>query len=68
MSNIHSYILSFITILTLSTCSTVQTLPPTLEPEAVIVPPSTDIPLPAVEYIFLQLLFPGKSRYSRSRS
>lgn len=54
MSNIHSYILSFITILTLSTCSTVQTLPPTLEPEAVIVPPSTDIPLPAVEYIFLQ--------------
>ena len=54
MSNIYNYILSFITILTLSTCSTVQTLPPALEPEAVIIPPSTDIPLPPVEYIFIQ--------------
>lgn len=54
MSNIQSYILSIITILTLSTCSAVQSLPPAPELEAVITPPSTEIPLPAVEYIFLQ--------------
>lgn len=54
MSNIYSYILSFTTLLTLTTCSAVQTLPPSTEQEVVIVPPSTDIPLPSVEYIFLQ--------------
>ena len=37
MSNIYSYILSFTTLLTLTTCSAVQTLPPSTEQEVVSV-------------------------------
>lgn len=66
MSNIYSYILSFTTLLTLTTCSAVQTLSPSTEQEVVIVPPSTDIPLPSVEYIFLQPTPElGKTEYAR---
>lgn len=56
MSKIYCYILSIIILLTLSTCSSVlsvQSPAPVSEQEVVISPPSTEIPLPTVDYIFL---------------
>lgn len=53
MCTIYNYILSIIAILTLTTCSAVQSLSSIPEQEIVIIPPSTEIPLPTAEYIFI---------------
>lgn len=56
MPKIYSYILSFITLLTLSTCSSVLSVPSSStvsDQEIVLCPPVTEVPLPKIDYIFL---------------
>lgn len=68
MPKIYSYILSFIILFTLNTCTTVQsTHSPLLvsEQEVLITPPSTEIPLPTVNYILLPTPELGKTEYAR---
>lgn len=68
MSKSYSYILSIITLITLNTCTTVQSLqspPPVYEQEVVVTLPSTEIPLPTVNYIFLPTPELGKTEYAR---
>lgn len=69
MSNIYSYILLFLTLITLSTCSQVLSVqsPPSLsDQEMVILPPSTEIPLPKIDYLFFpQTPELGKTEYAR---
>ncbi|WP_233587669.1 M23 family metallopeptidase [Parabacteroides sp. AF18-52] len=69
MPKIYSYILSFITLITLSTCSSVlsvQSPLPVTAQEVAIAPPASEVPLPKVDYIFLppapEL---GKTEYAR---
>lgn len=69
MPNIYCYIVSFILITTLTTCSSTQSIqvsPTTTGQEIVVSPPTTDIPLPTIEYIFLpQVPELGKTEYAR---
>lgn len=56
MPKIYSYILSLIILITLTTCSTVlsvQTPPSVSDQEIVMSPPTSEVPLPKVDYIFL---------------
>lgn len=56
MPKIFNYILSFTILITLSTCSSVQSIQsPSLasSQEVMIIPPSTNIPLPTVDYLYL---------------
>lgn len=68
MPKIYSYILSLITLFTLNTCTTVQSIQsplPASEQEVFITPPSTKIPLPTVNYIVLPTPELGKTEYAR---
>lgn len=68
MPKIYSYILSFITLFTLNTCTTVQSIQlplPVSEQEVYLTPPSTEIPLPTVNYILLPTPELGKTEYAR---
>lgn len=69
MSKIYCYILSIIILLTLNTCSSVlsvQSPQPVYDQEAVISPPSTEVPLPTVNYLFLPSAPElGKTEYAR---
>lgn len=68
MPKIYSYILSFITLFTLNTCTTVQSIQsplPESEQEVYLTPPSTEIPLPTVNYILLPTPELGKTEYAR---
>lgn len=69
MPKIFSYILSFTILITLSTCSSVQSMqspPLASSQEVMIIPPSTNIPLPTIDYLYLpptpEL---GKTEYAR---
>lgn len=68
MPKIYSYILSLITLFTLNTCTTVQSIQsplPASEQEVFLTPPSTEIPLPTVNYIVLPTPELGKTEYAR---
>lgn len=68
MPKIYFYILSFIILITLNTCTTaqfVQSTQPASVQEVVVTPPSTEIPLPEVNFILLPAPELGKTEYAR---
>lgn len=68
MPKIYFYILSFIILTTLNTCTTtqfVQSTQPASVQEVVVTPPSTEIPLPEVNFILLPAPELGKTEYAR---
>lgn len=68
MPKIYSYILLFITLITLSTCSSVlsvQSPPSVSDQEFNMLSPSTEIPLPQIDIFLPPTPELGKTEYAR---